>query len=125
MVSPERYIHDSLMLMDFMQIGENADTWPLGLLRGGEHFADIDGRQHKSSRLGRRRIAFNDINPQGTNYPRNVFLVFKSFVFFSSAFPNSFFFVPVSSQIFISNSIDDASKYSIVSSSSFRQTCNT
>ena len=26
-----------------MQIGENAEAWPLGLLGGGEHFADIDG----------------------------------------------------------------------------------
>ena len=46
--SPERYIHDSLTLMDFMQIGENAEAWPLGLLGGGEHFADIDGGQHKA-----------------------------------------------------------------------------
>ena len=61
MASPERYIHDSLTLMDFMQIGENADAWPLGLLGGGEHFADIDGGQCKASRLGRRRIAFNDL----------------------------------------------------------------
>ena len=74
MTSPERYIHDSLTLMDFMQIGENADTWPLGLLGGGEHFADIDGRQHKASRLGRRTIAFNDINPRGTNCPRTTML---------------------------------------------------
>ena len=56
MTSPERYIHDSLMLME-----DNANTQPLGLLGGGEHFADIDGRQHKASRLGRRQIAFNDI----------------------------------------------------------------
>ena len=42
-MSPERYIHDSLMLMDFTHVGENADTQPLGLLGGGEHFASIDG----------------------------------------------------------------------------------
>ena len=29
--------------MDFMQTGENEDVRPLGLLGGGEHFADIDG----------------------------------------------------------------------------------
>ena len=66
MTSPERDIHDSLKLMDFMHIGENSNTQPLGLLGGGEHFADIDGGQCKASRLGRRRIAFNDITPQGT-----------------------------------------------------------
>ena len=73
-MSPERYIHDSLTIMDFMQLGENADTWPLGLLGGREHFADIDGRQCKASRLGRRTIAFNDMNPQGTNCPRTTML---------------------------------------------------
>ena len=57
-----------------MQIGENADTRPLGLLGGGEHFADIDGRQCKASRSGRRRIASNDINPQGTTCPRTTML---------------------------------------------------
>ena len=31
-----------------MHIGENADTLPLGLLGGGEHFADIDGGQCKA-----------------------------------------------------------------------------
>ena len=55
-----------------MQIGENADARPLGLLGGGEHFADIDGGQCKASRLGRRRIAFNDLNPQGTTVKAGV-----------------------------------------------------
>ena len=73
-MSPERYIHDSLTLIDFMQIGENAGTQPLGLLGGGEHFADIDDGQHKASRLGRQRIAFNDINPRGTTWPRTTML---------------------------------------------------
>ena len=73
-MSPERYIHDSLTLMDFMQIGENADTQPLGLVGGGEHFADINGGQCKASRLGRRRIAFNDINPQRTTCLRTTML---------------------------------------------------
>ena len=74
MTSPERYIHDSLTLMGFMHIGENANSWPLGLLGGGEHFADIDGGQCKASRLGRRRIAFNDITPWGTTCPRTTML---------------------------------------------------
>ena len=52
MTSPDQYIHDSLTLMDFMQTGENGDVRPLGLLGGGEHFADIDGGLHKSSRMG-------------------------------------------------------------------------
>ena len=45
-----------------MHIGENANSWPLGLLGGGEHFADIDGGQCKAARLG-RRIALCDIIP--------------------------------------------------------------
>ena len=49
--------------MDLMHIGENANSWPLGLLGGGEHFADIDGGQQKAARLGRTRIALCDINP--------------------------------------------------------------
>ena len=57
-----------------MHIGENANSWPLGLLGGGEHFADIDGGQWKAARLGRRRIAFNDITPQGTACRRTTML---------------------------------------------------
>ena len=52
-MSPDRYIHDSLTLMDFMQTGENGDVRLLGLLGGGEHFADIDGGLCKASRMGR------------------------------------------------------------------------
>ena len=52
--SPDRYIHDSLTLMDFMQTGENGDIRLLGLLGGGEHFDDIDGGLCKASRMGRR-----------------------------------------------------------------------
>ena len=74
MTSPEIYIHDSLTLMDFMHIGENVNSWPLGLLGGGEHFADIDGGQWKASRLGRRRIDFNDITPCGTTCLRTTML---------------------------------------------------
>ena len=57
-----------------MQTGENGDVRPLGLLGGGEHFADIDGGLRKVSRMGRRRIAFNDINPWGTTCPRTTML---------------------------------------------------
>ena len=71
-MSLERYIHDSLTLMDFMQTGENGDVRPLGLLGGGEHFADIDGGLCKASRMGRRQIAFNDINPRGTTCLRTM-----------------------------------------------------
>ena len=74
MTSPEIYKHDSLTLMDFMHIGENVNSWPLGLLGGGEHFADIDGGQWKASRLGRRRIDFNDITPCGTTCLRTTML---------------------------------------------------
>ena len=57
-----------------MHIGENANSQPLELLGGGEHFADIDGGQCKASRLGRRRIALNDITPRGTTCPRTTML---------------------------------------------------
>ena len=60
--------------MDLMHIGENANSWPLGLLGGGEHFADIDGGQQKAARLGRTRIALCDINPHGTTSPRTTML---------------------------------------------------
>ena len=63
------------MLMDFMHIGEDADTWLLGLLGGGEHFADIDGGKHKTSRLVRKKKdSFNDITPRGTTCPRTTML---------------------------------------------------
>ena len=36
-----------------MQTGAIGDARPLGLLGGGEHFADIDGGLHKASQMGR------------------------------------------------------------------------
>ena len=57
-----------------MHIGENANSWSLGLLGGGGHFADIDGGLCKAARLGRRRIALCDIIPQGTTCPRTTML---------------------------------------------------
>ena len=71
-MTPDRYMHDSLTLMDFMQTGENEDVRPLGILGGGEHFADIDGGLRKASRMGRRRIAFNDVIPRGSNCLRTM-----------------------------------------------------
>ena len=62
------------MLMDFMQTGENGDIRPLGLLGGGEHFADIDGGLRKASQMGRQRIAFNDIMPRGSTCLRTTML---------------------------------------------------
>ena len=57
-----------------MRIAENTNSLSLGLLGGGEHFTDIDGGQWKAARLGRRRIAFCDINPCGTTCPRTTML---------------------------------------------------
>ena len=51
--SPDRYIHDSLTLMDVMRTGEDGDVRPLGLLGAGEHFADIDRGLCKASQMGR------------------------------------------------------------------------
>ena len=73
-MSPNRYIHDSLTLMDFMQTGENGDVRPLGLLGGGEHFADINGGLHKASRMGQGQIAFNDIIPCASTCLRTTML---------------------------------------------------
>ena len=70
----ERYAHDHLTLMDFMNSGESENSRPLGLLGGGEHFADVDGGQREAARLSRRRISLANINPRGTNCPRTVML---------------------------------------------------
>ena len=51
---PERYAHDHLTLMDFMNSGESKNSRPLGLLGGSEHFTDVDGGQHEAARLSRR-----------------------------------------------------------------------
>ena len=57
-----------------MQTGENEDVRPLGLLGGGEHFTDINGGLRKASRMGRQRIAFNDVIPHGSTCPRTTML---------------------------------------------------
>ena len=72
--APEQYVHDHLTLMDFMNSGESKNSRPLGLLGGGEHFADVDGGQHEAARLSRRQISLANINPCGTNCPRTVML---------------------------------------------------
>ena len=71
---PERYAHDHLTLMDFMNAGESENSQPLGLLGGSEHFADVDGGQCEAARLSRTRISSANINQCGTNCPRTVML---------------------------------------------------
>ena len=54
---PERYSHDPLTLMDFMdsdESNESAIPCPIGLLGGGEHFADVSGGRREQIRLSRR-----------------------------------------------------------------------
>ena len=72
--APERYAHDHLTLMDFMNSDESENSRPLGLQGGSEHFADVDGGQHEAARLSRRRISLANINPHGTNCPQTVML---------------------------------------------------
>ena len=51
----ERYEHDVLTLMDFVNINDGDGLHPIGLLGGGEHFADVPegqrGANHRSQRL--------------------------------------------------------------------------
>ena len=60
---PERYSHDPLTLMDFMDSDEPDDSespHPLGLLGGGEHFADVGGGGREQLRLPHRRLEPNN-----------------------------------------------------------------
>ena len=55
---PIRYSHDLLTLMDFMDFDESNDSespCPIGLLSGGEHFADVSGGRREQRRLSHRR----------------------------------------------------------------------
>ena len=55
---PERYSHDLLTLMDFMDSDESDDSespHPLGLLGCGEHFADVSGREQLRLSCRRRQ----------------------------------------------------------------------
>ena len=69
---PERYSHDPLTLMDFMdsdESNESAIPRPIGLLGGDEHFADVSGGRREQIRLSRRRRQGND-NAE-CEFPRN------------------------------------------------------
>ena len=60
---PERYSHDPLTLMDFMDSDESDDSEsprPLGLLGGGEHFANVSGGRREQLRLSHRRLQPNN-----------------------------------------------------------------
>ena len=52
---PERYEHDVLTLMDFVNVNDGDGPHTIGLLGGGEHFADVPkerrGANHRSIRL--------------------------------------------------------------------------
>ena len=69
---PERYSHDPLTLMDFMdseESDESAIPCPIGLLGGGEHFADVSGGRREQIRLPCHQHQGND-NAQ-CEFPRN------------------------------------------------------
>ena len=60
---PERYYHDLLTLMDFMGSDESNDSkspCPLGLLGGGEQFADVSGGHREQLRLSCHRLQPNN-----------------------------------------------------------------
>ena len=75
---PERYPHDVLTLMDFINDTGNEDARPLGLLGGGEHFDDIPqgrrGANQRSQRLANQqsqRFANQRQPTEDTIIPRN------------------------------------------------------
>ena len=71
---PERYSHDPLTLMDFMDSDESNDSEsprPIGLLGGGEHFPDVSGGRKEQVRLSRHRCQPNDAHWE---LPRNSML---------------------------------------------------
>ena len=71
---PERYSHDLLTLMDFMDSDESNDSkspCPLSLLGGGEHFADVGGRHREQLRLSHCRCQPNNAHWE---LPRNSML---------------------------------------------------
>ena len=72
---PERYSHDALTLMDFMDSDESEDSEsprPIGLLGGGEHFADVSGGRREQIRLSRHQHQRN--NNAHCEFPRNTML---------------------------------------------------
>ena len=74
---PERYEHDPLTLMDFVNVNDGDGPRPIGLLGGGEHFADVpEGRRGancRSLRLASRQLINHD-NPSNKTVPRNKML---------------------------------------------------
>ena len=74
---PERYEHDVLTLMDFININDGDGPHPIGLLGGGEHFADVPegrrGANRHSQRLASRRMS-NHNNNSNKTIPRNKML---------------------------------------------------
>ena len=69
---PERYSHDPLTLLDFMdseESNESAIPRPIGLLGGGEHFANVSGGRREQIRLSRCRRPSN--NNAQCEFPRN------------------------------------------------------
>ena len=72
---PERYSHDPLTLMDFMDSDESDESeipCPIGLLGGGEHFADVSGGCREQIRLSHCRRHNN--NNAHWEFPRNSML---------------------------------------------------
>ena len=61
---PQRYPHDALTLMDFINDTGSENARPLGLLGGGEHFDDIPqgqrGANQRSQRLANQRQPTED-----------------------------------------------------------------
>ena len=74
---PERYEHDPLTLMDFVNVNDGDGLRPIGLLGGGEHFADVPegrrGANRRSLRLASRHLN-NHNNHSNKTVPRNKML---------------------------------------------------
>ena len=75
---PQRYPHNVLTLMDFINDTGNEDARPLGLLGGGEHFDNIPqgrrGANQRSQRLANQRsqqLANQRQQTEDTIIPRN------------------------------------------------------
>ena len=58
---PEKYSHDPLTLMDFMDSDDSKSPHPLGLLCGGEHFTDVSGGHREQLRLSCHRLEPNNV----------------------------------------------------------------
>ena len=61
---PERYSHDLLTLMDFMDSNDSKSPRPLGLLGGGEHFANVSGGCREQLRLSHHRLEPNNVQSE-------------------------------------------------------------